>query len=332
MSRRMLLANGAGMLTLASAPAIVRGAAPTSEAGGTGSADHPPNPAGLQAYRTTVPKRPDWGNGAKTVFSVTVHIDGISGSVGRGLVPLGAASGGRYSLRRGVSRQLDLLARYDVPATFMVPAYDALAAPDLFRAVHRAGHELCGHGYFHMPGDGKEDRLRLSHQILTDVAEGTGPKGWCGPGGSKDATTLATLQSLGCIYDASEKDDDLPYLATIGGKIRDDFIILPNNTLSIDDAHQYGAGQALQSEVLDQWIEEFDAIHATTGYYHLTYHSFSGSGSGTPDRTWNVVEKLIQHARAATNVQFIRLADLAALCLTRPKQFAMNAGNNDRSI
>ena len=243
-----------------------------------------PFPAGPQAYRTKVPEPPIWPDNSRMIFCLTVHIDGPGWSTGRGHTPLGTWGNGRYSARRGMRRALDLLARHDIPATWMIPGYDALVAPDILREVHRAGHELCGHGYYHMAGDGSAELLERSHRILTDVADGQPPVGWCNPGGSKQYTTLATLQGLGYRYDASEKDDDLPYLATIDGKVRDDFLIMPNNTLSIDDIPQYEDGLQTREEVLRQWAQELEAIHATIGFFHLCYHT-TANGSGPPDRT-----------------------------------------------
>lgn len=73
--------------------------------------------------------------------------------------------------------------------------------------------------------------------------------GWCSPSGRKSALTLPTLRRLGCRYDAREKDEDLPYLPSIDGSPATDFIILPNNTVSLDDAPLYVQGQATVAQV-----------------------------------------------------------------------------------
>lgn len=285
-----------------------------------------PFPAGPQAYRVEVPKRPAWPDGATTIFCVTVHIDGPGWSTGRGFPPLGSAGNGSYSVRRGMRRALDLLERHGIRATWMIPGYDALVSSGIIREVHKAGHELCGHGYYHMPGDGATERLERAHAILTDIAGGEPPVGWCNPGGSKLDTTLATLKRLGYRYDASEKDDDLPYLATIDGTIRNDFLIIPNNTLSIDDIPQYEDGLQTPDEVLRQWTQELEAIHATTGFVHLSYHT-TMNGSGPSDRT-AIVDALIRHTKALPRIKFMRLRDLADSCFADPARWRLDLGQN----
>jgi hypothetical protein len=57
------------------------------------------------------------------------------------------------------------------------------------------------------------------------------------------------LRRLGNRYDASEKDDDLPCVLDGGAGGLADFVILPNNTVSLDDYPFYHTGQALASEV-----------------------------------------------------------------------------------
>ncbi|WP_201451788.1 polysaccharide deacetylase family protein [Rhodovarius lipocyclicus] len=267
-------------------------------------------------------KKPAWPDGARCVISVTVHMDGPALEVGRKQVPLGIHSRGRYSIKRGIPRHLDILARHGVPATFFMCGYDAEIAPDLMRQVHAAGHEIGAHGYVHEGwdlGDAEPELLERTHKILSDCV-GEAPVGWCSPSGRKSALTLPTLRRLGYIYDASEKDDDTPYLATVGGAVSEEMIVLPNNTVSLDDVPAYREGQALAAEVLENWIQELHAIHAGAGYLHLTYHPRSGFGSGIPARA-AVVDAFLAEAKRLPGVRFLTLKDLARHCLAQPQEW-----------
>ncbi len=322
----VMLAGSSAVLSQKAAalpPQARRGDAPPQAKG-----DSPEfsNSAGPQAYRTNVPKRPVWPDGAKMVMCVTAHIDGPGLAVGRGHNPLGTASGGYYSIRAGLERHLEIFANENIKATIMVPGYDAQLAPGLFRKAFNAGHELCMHGYYHRQGEGKAADLEKSFKILSDIT-GVPPRGFCSPGGAKSPATIAVMHGLGCTYDASEKDDDVPYLASIDGKVVNDFVILPNNTMTVDDSPMY-TGQQEQEEVLQEWSAELDAIYATTGYYQLTYHTVAGWGTGTPDRAWNVARELIRKAKSMSGVKIMKMHELADYCISKPDQFRVLPGHN----
>lgn len=260
-----------------------------------------------------------WPGGARTVVAVTVHMDGPAVEIGRGFVPLGVHSKGRYAVRRGVPRYLDMLAKHGVPATFFMCGHDAEHFPDLMRDVHRAGHEIAAHGYVHEGfdlGDEEPARLEKTHHILADCV-GEAPVGWCSPSGRKSRLTIPTLRRLGYRYDASEKDDDLPYLLEVDGKAQRDFVILPNNTTALDDAPFYNAGQATAAEVLGNFLDELHAIHAGDGYLHLTVHPKSGTCSGSPARA-AVVDRFLAEAKTLPGLRFVTLKELAAHCLGAP--------------
>jgi polysaccharide deacetylase family protein (PEP-CTERM system associated) len=71
-------------------------------------------------------------------------------------------------------RVLDLLDRHDTKATFFVLGWIAQRRPDLVREIHRRGHEIGSHGYWHRliyqqsPDEFRAD-LRLSRDALQDA-------------------------------------------------------------------------------------------------------------------------------------------------------------------
>ena len=265
---------------------------------------------------------PRWPQGARCVVCVTVHMDGPAVEAGKGLNHLGIHSRGRYAARRGVPRSLEVLARHGITASYFMCGYDAELYPALMREVHAAGHEIAAHGYRHEGHELGEEEVGLlekTHAILADCL-GEAPVGWCSPSGRKSHRTLPTLRRLGYIYDASEKDEDLPYLATIGGTVTEDFIILPNNTVSLDDAPLYVQGQATAAEVRDNWLQELAAIAAGDGYVQLIMHPRAGYGSGTPARM-AAFEAFLVAAKQTPGVVFMTMRELAWHCLANPTRW-----------
>ncbi|WZB74870.1 polysaccharide deacetylase family protein [Achromobacter insuavis] len=149
----------------------------------------------------------------RAVVCVTVHVDGPAVEVGRKQFPgAGIHTAGRYAIRRGVPRHLEILARHAMPATFFACGYDVEHYPDTFRAILAAGHEIAAHGYLHEAWDLGEDEPALLEKTHTLIQRqlGVTPVGWCSPSGRKSHRTLPTLRRLGYCYDASERDRDRP--------------------------------------------------------------------------------------------------------------------------
>ncbi|APO78857.1 polysaccharide deacetylase protein (plasmid) [Rhizobium etli 8C-3] len=263
-----------------------------------------------------------WPNAARCVVAITIDFDGPSLEIGRGRNTLGIYSHGRYSAKCGIPRYLRILEETGIPATFFVPGYDAEQHPQSVREIVGSGHEVAAHGYVHEGwdlGDEEPFFLQKTHEILTDLV-GAAPLGWRSPSGHKSAHTMRALKRLGYIYDSSDKDRDLPYLAEFGGRVHDNLIILPNNTSSLDDFPFYRVSYTPPSEVLAHWIEEYEAIRAEGGYFNLTLHPRVGYGSGSPARA-HIVKELIEYIKESGDAQFVNLAQFADWCLKSPRRW-----------
>jgi peptidoglycan/xylan/chitin deacetylase (PgdA/CDA1 family) len=257
-----------------------------------------------------------------TVACVTVHVDGPAVEVGRKQHPVGPFSAGRYGIRRGVRRHMDILRRHGVPATVFACGYDVEHYPELFLEIQQAGHELAAHGYLHEAWDlGEEEPalLEKTHRIMIERL-GDAPVGWCSPSGRKSHRTLPSLMRLGYCYDASEKDMDRPYVVHDSAPGTPGFVMLPNNTVSLDDYPVYFTGGALPSEIFDNWVQEYQAIRQAEGYLHLTVHPKAGGGSGTPARA-AALDKFLAVLKADPTVHFMTLRALAAHCLSQPQNW-----------
>ena len=260
-----------------------------------------------------------WPENARCLVNITIDFDGLSNETGKKILPLGKFSHGRYSAKRGVPRFLEIFDQHDVKATFYVPGYDAECFPDAIRAIDAAGHEVGAHGYLHESFDlGLEEPyyLRRTHEILTKIL-GKPPIGWRNPGGGKSDLTVKVLRELGYIYDSSEKKSDWPYFPTVEGEVLRDFVNLPDNVSSMDDAPFYRESWTPPSEVLDQWKLEFDCTYAEGAYYDLILHPRTGFGSGGPARA-AVLDTLIGYIKGHEGVLFQTQAETARWCLQNP--------------
>ncbi len=260
-----------------------------------------------------------WPNNARCMVNITVDFDGLSNETGKKLLPIGKYSHGRYSAKRGIPRFLEMFKRHEVPATFFVPGYDAECFPDSVLAIADAGHEIGAHGYLHEAfdlGDEEPFYLEKTHKILADLL-GKAPVGWRNPGGGKSDVTIKVLRDLGYIYDSSEKAADWPYYQVVRGERLRDFVNLPDNTSSLDDAPFYRDSMTPPSEVAEQWKAEFDCAYAEGGYYDLIVHPRSGFGSGGPARA-KALEDVIVYIKSHPGVLMQRQEETARWCLKNP--------------
>lgn len=111
-----------------------------------------------------------------------------------------------------IPRILDLLKKYDVPATFFVPGMSAKSYPDMAKAIVDAGHEIGHHGFVHenplrLDRDGEKEALVRGLEALDEVL-GLRPTGWRSPGWAISEHTLPLLAEHGFVYDSSLMGND----------------------------------------------------------------------------------------------------------------------------
>jgi putative urate catabolism protein len=126
-----------------------------------------------------------------------------------------------YGSRAGVWRLLKLFRKYDIPLTIFAVAMAAERHPEVIRAMHAAGHEICSHGYRwidyqYMDESEERDHMQRAIDILTKVI-GERPLGWY-TGRNSPNTRNLVMQEGGFLYDSDTYDDDLPYWVDNNGK------------------------------------------------------------------------------------------------------------------
>jgi len=257
-------------------------------------------------------ERPIWPHGAKCAVTLTFDNFGESFDLLRHGHAGGANADGVYAPRRGVERVLDLLQRYSIPATFFLEGWNARKYAPLAQEIVAQGHEIGAHGWMHEPWselDATRERelIQRTTATLADVL-GAPPRGWRSPSGLTTTNTLGFLDEAGYVYDSSFGDDDVPYFLRTGPEVSTEIVELPWSW-SLDDAPYYAHPGTIRkpSEVVQLWIEEFDAAYEMTGNFMLVCHP---RYSGRPARI-RALEQLIQHIQTYDGVWFASCADLA---------------------
>lgn len=123
------------------------------------------------------------------------------------------------SLRR-TPKILDILERFDVPATFFVEGQHVSRRESLMREMLAGGHELANHSYTHPKYPGYEELARTNQRI--EEATGFRPCHFRPPYGLIDSNVSSAAASLNMdivLWDDNSGDDKQPGAATIRTKV-----------------------------------------------------------------------------------------------------------------
>ena len=261
----------------------------------------------VRAGRAFRPAR--WKDGARCAVALSFDSDHDTNELRDGGKSIGRLCWGQYGNRVGVPRILALLARYQVPATFYVPAVSALLYPDEQKRVVAEGHEIGIHGWIHelnsaLSYDAERDLMHRSADALEKVS-GVRPVGLRTPSWDFSPNTLAIIKEMGLTYDSSLMSDEDCYELLLDGQptgiaelpvewVRDDAVYFV--------MHRF---QSLRpytppADVFDIFRREFDAAYEEGGLFQLTMHPHI---IGYRSRVW-IIEELIRHARSRPDVWF----------------------------
>lgn len=123
----------------------------------------------------------------------------------------------------GVGRVIDLLARYNLCATFFVPGHTARSFPAIVDSIVSHGHEIGHHGWVHEPPaelDPADERdvLLRGLEALEQTA-GLKPDGYRAPNWDPSDHTIDLLVENDFLYDSSLMGHDTsPYWARTGDR------------------------------------------------------------------------------------------------------------------
>ena len=250
-----------------------------------------------------------WPNDSRVAVTLSFDLDTETLSLRNGITSPSRLSSGQYGARAGLPRILDLLDRYDIKATFFMPAVSAKLYSEDVKRIADAGHEVGIHGWIHeFTGTlGRAEERMLMQQSLDTLEEITGrrPVGIRTGSWEYSENTLELIEELGLFYDSSLMADDIPYELLSNGKPTG-IVELPVEWI-LDDYPYFGMNRfsstrpyTSPSGVYEVWAAEFDMAYEERGLFLLTMHpQIIGHRSRIA-----MLERLIQYMQTRPGVWF----------------------------
>ena len=247
---------------------------------------------------------------------LTFDFDAESSKMAKGLTTPTPMSQGTYGARVGLPRILNLLAKYDLPATFFVPGIVAEMHPEKVQGIKAAGHEIGHHGYTHvnpidLSYEEEWEQIAKGIAALEKVA-GVRPKGYRSPAWALSNNSIEIFKAQGLEWEASLMGDDFRFyrVGTEDGSAG--LVAVPIAWLLDDFIHfeivENGTGIQTPSKIYELWAGEFDGAYAEGGTICFTMHP---QVMGRYPRV-RMLEQLIQYMRGHAGVQFTTCSQAVA--------------------
>jgi peptidoglycan-N-acetylglucosamine deacetylase len=225
--------------------------------------------------RKLTPK--SWPGNARVAVCLSFDVDNESYLLARGETSPTTLSAADFGAQTGLPRILELLDRYQIPASFFIPAVSAIIHPEMIPAILKRGrHEIGVHGWIHESltplGEAEEERLLNQAIDYLTKASGKRPVGYRAPAWAFSAHTLGLLRKHGFLYDSSLQATDEPYEIVSNGEPTGLIELAIDWTLT--ETPYLGRGGTMPSpELLYQlYKEEFDGAYEQRTMFVLTLH------------------------------------------------------------
>ena len=232
--------------------------------------------APARAGRKLTPR--SWPNGARVAVCLSFDVDNESYLLAAGQTSPTTLSAADFGAQSGLPRILALLDKYQLPASFFIPAVSALLHPEMIPAIQKSGrHEIGVHGWIHESppaiNDAAEEE-RLLNQAIDYLTKATGkrPAGYRAPGWAFSQYTLGLIRKAGFLYDSSLQAMDEPYEIVSNGQPTGMVELAIDWTLT--ETPYLGRGGTMPSpELLYQlYKDEFDGAYQERTMFVLTLH------------------------------------------------------------
>jgi len=219
-----------------------------------------------------------WPNGARVAVALSFDVDNESFLLAAGQTSPTTLSAADFGAQSGLPRILALLDKYQLPASFFIPAVSALLHPEMIPAIEKSGrHEIGVHGWIHESppaiNDAAEEE-RLLNQAIEYLTKATGkrPVGYRAPGWAFSQYTLGLIRKAGFLYDSSLQAMDEPYEIVSNGQPTGMVELAIDWTLT--ETPYLGRGGTMPSpELLYQlYKDEFDGAYQERTLFVLTLH------------------------------------------------------------
>lgn len=258
-----------------------------------------------------------WPGSTKCAVALSFDSDHDTFELRDGGKSISALSQGHFGPRQGIPRIRRLLENNGIPATFFVPAISALHYPDEQRALVAEGHEIGLHGWIHerntLLDETTERDLQYRAADTLEQITGIRPVGIRTPSWDFSENTLKITAEMGLLYDSSLMADVDCYELLLHGKptgvtelpvewIRDDAAYL------VMDRWGGLRPQIAPHDILQIFINEFDAAYEEGGIFQLTMHP---DIIGHRSRIW-ILKELIAHIRDRRDIWFGTHADVVS--------------------
>ena len=197
-----------------------------------------------------------------------------------------------FGRRVGTPRLFDLFEKYEIKATFAVPAIMAEIFPEDVSEIIGKGHEVAAHGYRHedvsnLDKEEERRRLDLTTQILEKTC-GKRPEGWFTlprqkdsfPGGQLSPYTVDLLIDTGYEYLGNGMADDIPHYWVTDFETRRSILTLPYyyhyNDLFFLMFPSPGMGTGLENPktLFLNWKQEFEASYRRGRQFTMVVHPY----------------------------------------------------------
>ena len=248
-----------------------------------------------------------WPEGIRCACLLTFDFDADVVAAYDGVTDPVTVSMGKYGPKVGVPNLLNLLDLFDITTTFFVPGWVVENYPAAVEQIIKRGHEIGHHGYLHEPGSSfksaeqEEEKIVQALEILSKFV-GRRPTGYRAPYFDLSLNTLAILEKHGFQYTSELMDSLVPDYHVINGR-KSSMLNLPIHWVLDDLAHIFYHITARKSiltcrQVLEHYMEEFEAIYAYGGIFTLVMHP---EASGRPSRVL-MMKKLIENFKSRSDV------------------------------
>jgi peptidoglycan-N-acetylglucosamine deacetylase len=230
-----------------------------------------------------------WPNRARVAVCLTFDDDTEAPLLRDGTTSPTTLSASDFGAESGTRRILELLDRYQLPATFFLTGVDAMLHPEMLAAIRKSGRNEIGvHGWIHefpprLGSEAEEERLLDKAIDYLTKATGRRPVGYRAPSWAFSPYTLDLVRKKGFLYDSSLQALDEPYEISSRGE-NTGLVELAIDWTLTETPYLGQNGHMPSPELLYQlYKDEFDGAYDEGTIFILTLHPYL-SGHRAPMR------------------------------------------------